>query len=105
MENRRSPRYNVEAPAILRVDGRAGPFLVTVLDVSESGVRVNSPTAFVSGTLVTLTCRGSTVSGEIRYTRSVDSGFHVGILANSASDGARSESGEMDLTRLFKHMR
>ena len=102
IDHRRSARYQFEAPAILRVHGRPGPFLVTILDVSASGLRLSSNTAFHSGTRVTITCRGANVSGEIRYTREVEgSGFNLGFQADEASAGAMSESGEMDLTRIF----
>ncbi len=103
MERRESPqRYQVEASAVLRVIGKPGPFLVTILDVSASGVRLSSPTTFAPGTHVTITCRGASLTGEIRYARNVeDYEFHVGVRVDEASAGAMLEDGTMDLTRLF----
>lgn len=92
----------VEASAIMRVQGRVGPFLVTILDVSVAGLRLSSPTQFPDGTKVTVVCRGVTVTGEVRYSRDVGrDGFHLGILAAAASGGAVSEAGHVDLIRLF----
>jgi hypothetical protein len=103
MERRESPqRYQIEASAVLRVHGKAGPFLVTILDVSATGVRLSSPTPFTPGTMVTITCRGASMTGEIRYARNVeDYEFHVGVRVDQASEGAMLEDGSMDLTRLF----
>lgn len=97
MEKRQNPRYRVEAPAILRIEGRPGPFLVTLLDVSVSGLRLSSPVAFPPGAKVTIKCSGKEVTGEVRYARPVDtSDFHIGILAEAISG-----EGEQDLTRLL----
>lgn len=100
MQQRKNPRYQVEAPAIMRVEGR-GPFVVTVLDVSTTGVRVSSPSEFPAGTRVNITCGGAQLTGEIRYCRQVEREFNVGVLADGASAGAISETGEIDLMRLF----
>ncbi len=98
MEKRQSPRYRIEAPAILRVQGRAGPFLVTLLDVSSSGLRLSSPSAFPEGAKLTIKCLGAEVTGEVRYARPVEAGsFHIGVLAESVSG-----SGELDLVRLLR---
>lgn len=103
MERRESPqRYLVEASGVLRVDGKPGPFLVTILDVSANGIRLSSPTPFPAGTKVTITCRGASMTGEIRYARNVeDYEFHVGVRVDQASAGAMLEDGTMDLTLLF----
>jgi hypothetical protein len=97
LEQRRSPRFLIDRSAIMRVQGRPGPFLVTILDVSASGLRVSSPSEFKAGTRVTIKCRGTEVKGEIRYARAVEPGeCHVGILAEALADG-----GEVDLVRLL----
>ena len=89
-EKRQSPRYRIEAPAILRVQGRTGPFLVTLLDVSSSGLRLSSPAAFAEGAKVTIKCLGAEVTGEVRYARPVDDGsFHIGVLACQRSSRER----------------
>jgi hypothetical protein len=100
MEKRQSPRYRLEAPAILRVQGRPGPFLVTLLDVSSSGLRLSSPSAFPDGSRVTIKCLGAEITGEIRYARPVEgeaSTFNVGVLADAISGGV-----ELDLVRLLR---
>ncbi len=100
MEQRQNPRYQIEASAILRVQGRAGPFLVTLLDVSSTGLRLSSPSAFPEGSRVTIKCMGAEVTGEIRYARPVEgegSTFHIGVLADAVSGG-----GELDLVRLLR---
>ena len=98
MEKRQSPRYRIEASAIMRVEGRPGPFLVTLLDVSVSGVRLSSPVAVAAGSKVSIKCLGAEVKGEVRYARPVEgSAFHVGVLAQAVSS-----SGELDLVRLLR---
>jgi hypothetical protein len=102
MEQRQNTRHNVESPAIMRVQGRAGPFLITILDVSESGLRVSCSSAIPAGSKITIICRGATITGEIRYARNVEQyAFHLGVEADSATAEAMSE-GKVDLTILFK---
>lgn len=99
MEKRQSPRYPIEASAVLRVEGRPGPFLVTLLDVSTTGLRLSSPVAFPLGARVTIKCLRREVSGEVRYSRPVEgSTFHIGVLADSVSGGAE----DLDLVSLFR---
>lgn len=101
MEKRQSPRYRIEAPGILRVQGRPGPFLVTLLDVSVAGLRLSSPTAFPAGSKVTIKSLGVEVAGEVRYSRLVEgAAFHIGILAGNVSG-----SEDLDLVRLFRRTR
>src|SRR5580704_3470543 len=101
MDKRLSPRYQIEASAIMRVQGRSGPFLVTLLDVSTTGLRLSSPAAFAPGSKVTIKCLGTEVTGEIRYSRPVEGpAFHIGVLAEAVSGG-----GEVDLVRLLRQPR
>jgi hypothetical protein len=98
MEKRQNPRYRIEASAILRVEGRPGPFLVTLLDVSVSGLRLSSPTAFPEGSKVVIKSLGAEVWGEIRYARLMEAAdFHLGVEAEKVGGG-----GELDLVRLFR---
>ncbi len=78
----------------MRVEGiRGGIYLITVLDVSKSGLRINCSTSLTTGTRVEVRCRGASVPGEIRYARDVGQNeFHLGVEATS----------EMDLTQLFQ---
>jgi hypothetical protein len=104
LENRRHDRYQVQAAGILRVEGAAGNvFLVTLLDVSKEGFRSSCSKAFPTGTMVELDCRGVKIKGEIRYATSfgVDQ-YYLGVAAKSASGGAISQAGELDLTLLFR---
>ena len=97
MEQRRSPRHQIEAPAIMRLDGRSGPLLVTLLDVSATGLRVSAPSALPSGAKVTIKCNGVEVKGEIRYSREIDGPkYHIGVLVDTAT-----EEGELDLVALL----
>jgi PilZ domain len=100
MEKRQNPRYEIEAPAVLRVEGLPGSFLVTLLDVSAAGLRLSAPVALPQGAKVGIRCLGRQMSGEIRYSRPMeDSRFHIGVLVESVSGGA----GELDLVSLFRH--
>ena len=103
MDQRTSPRYQVTVPAIMRVNGVPGPYLVRILDVSTSGVRVTSPIALSPGAKISLRCAGVgiagaglEITGEVRYSRPVERGeFHVGVLAETVSGD------EKDLVRLL----
>ena len=100
MEKRQYPRYSIEAPAVLHVEGRPGPFLVSLLDVSATGLRLSSPVPLPQGTKVGIKFLSREVSGEIRYSRRMeDSSFHIGVLLESAFSSAE----ERDLVSLFRH--
>jgi hypothetical protein len=83
-------------------DVRGGVYLITVLNVSKTGLQINCPTALAAGTRVEIRCRGTAILGEVRYARDVGTHeFHLGILADSAA-GATPETGGLDLTLLFR---
>jgi hypothetical protein len=99
MEKRQNPRYPIEAPAVLHVEGRPGPLLVTLLDVSSAGLRLSSPVALPQGTKVGIKCLSRQMSGEIRYSRPMEaSGFNIGVQVESVSGS----TGEFDLVSLFR---
>jgi PilZ domain-containing protein len=101
-EQRRHTRDRVEAPAIMHIEGSPVAFLVTVLDVSKSGLRVSCSTAASAGKKVTVNFRGAIVSGEARYCRGISANdFNIGIEAASGSADLVSESGELDVTLMF----
>jgi hypothetical protein len=101
-EQRKHTRDKVEAPAIMHIEGSPVAFLVTVLDVSKSGLRVSCSTAASAGKKVTVNFRGAIVSGEARYCRGISANdFNIGIEAASGSAELVSESGELDVTLMF----
>jgi len=103
VEQRRHVRENSAAPAILRVDGHVGGFLITILDFSKSGVRVSCSSPVVEGRRVSIVYRGKNLTGIARYCRPVRSDeFHIGIEADGGSPDLISESGELDLTPMFR---
>ncbi len=84
------------------VDEVGGAFVITILDVSASGMRVASSRALSEGSRVVVKYRQEEVIGVIRYARGVGRGeFHLGIEAEVVTHGAENEQGEIDLTRLF----
>ena len=103
MDKRQSFRFPIEASAIMRVQGKPGPFLVTILDVSSSGIRVSASTVFPPGTNVTIAYRKTEMMGQIRYSRRVEGNeIHVGIQVDAVAGAlAESENGELDLVRVF----
>jgi hypothetical protein len=102
MDQRQNTRFKVEASAIMRVQGVPGPFLVTILDVSTSGLRISSSGAFPSGTGVTLTFRKTEMRGQIRYSRPFGGQSHLGVQVDIVTGSlAQAENGEVDLLRLF----
>jgi hypothetical protein len=80
----------------MRIAGvRGGIYLITVLDVSKSGLQVSCSAAFATGTRVEVRCRGVRVAGEVRYSREVlPQEIHLGIAADASE--------EMDLAQLFR---
>ena len=104
-QRRRHERFAFEKPGILRLEKvHGGLYLITVLDLSKSGLRVNSPKAVARETRVEVQCLGRRVSGVVRYTREVGPReFHVGIEADRAeSNGTVWSAGTLDLTDLFR---
>jgi hypothetical protein len=81
----------------MRVQGRPGPFLVTLLDISATGFRFSSPTALPAGARVTIKCLGAEIAGEVRYARPMEGVFHIGVLAENLPD-----TNAQDLVKLFR---
>lgn len=103
LRQRRHDRFVVETPGILRIQNtRGGIYVITVLDVSKSGLRINCSTALPYGSRVEVKCKNAKVFGEVRYTREVGYEYHVGIeadLVEAPLDAV--PSAEFDLTTLF----
>ncbi len=104
VENRRHARYELEEPGFLRVmpqPGEAthvGAFVITILDVSQQGLRIRSSRPLPDGTSVEIRCRGKRIVGEVRYARGMNEAeVHMGVRADSV-DGL---SEDVDLTLLF----
>lgn len=96
---RREMRTPVDAAALVRVAGADLPRDVTVLDVSQSGLRMRCQTALQMGTRVELLYRDATISGEVRYSREVGPDeFNMGISVDGV---IREGSVETGLAALF----
>jgi len=79
-----------------------GAFVITILDVSASGMRVASSRALDIGARVVVKYRQSEISGVIRYARGVGRGeFHLGIEVEVVTNAPMGMQGEIDLTLLF----
>lgn len=73
-EIRLDERFEVRIPATLRVSDGIGPlYMIEIVDVSRSGLRLRSERGVPPGTRVEINCRGQSISGEVRYCR------HVGL--------------------------
>jgi hypothetical protein len=105
LQQRRHERYVVHTPGVLRLVGiRGGVYVITVLDVSKSGLCINCPMGVPQGTRVEVKCHGTMVSGTVRYAREVGSEFHVGIEADLAEAPAGTPPiSELDLTPLLRN--
>jgi hypothetical protein len=102
MDLRKDTRHPVKEPCTLRVQGYEGVFLVTVLDVSRSGVRLSTSAHLIPGTSIELICQGVPIAAEVRYVRNTGKDeYHVGVLAQPHSPGPRARDGSLDLTLLF----
>ena len=95
------PRFTVRIPCSLRTSGTSGHAVAaTIVDVSRSGIRLQSPRPVARGTLVEVTCVAAHISGEVRYSREVSSDeFYIGVLAD-ANTHVPGQSGDLDLTVL-----
>jgi len=95
-ERRRHDRYTVGEPAILRIIGvKGGVYLITVIDVSKSGLRLSCSVSLAPGTRVEVRWRGARIEGEVRYAREVQAHeFHLGMAADVGED--------QDLTLLYR---
>ena len=103
IEQRRHERHVVEMPGLLRLhETRGGIYAVTLLDVSQSGLRVSCPRSIPSGWRVEVSCRNVTIVGIVRYARDVGDEIHLGIEADPAETAVnKSKVTELDLTSLF----
>jgi PilZ domain len=79
-ERRREARYPTQDPVELEVLSDPGePIYGTVLDVSRSGLRIAVRQRIDRGEQLKVKLHRNVIVGEVRYCRSVPSGFHVGV--------------------------
>src|SRR5277367_2296851 len=79
-ERRREARYPTQDPVELEVLSDPGePIYGTVLDVSRSGLRIALRQRIDRGEQLKVKLHRNVIVGEVRYCRSVPSGFHVGV--------------------------
>jgi len=98
-DNRRHRRFELEEPAFMRLLGPpGGAFVITILDISEQGLRARCSRALPEGTPIEIRCRKTMIIGEIRYARTIDaSEVHLGIQATSVTG----KGSDFKLTLLF----
>jgi hypothetical protein len=105
LEKRREARYPTNDPAELEVvNGGAGQFSATVLDVSRSGLRLKLDSSINRGTEVKITLqRNIVIYGQIRYCRPFDGSFDAGVLIQDMAQncGQPSPHIEDDLLSLY----
>ena len=82
-------RYMVNVAGALQVEGLATDvYVITVLDISRSDLRVSCPISVPAGSRVTVTACQANIIGEVRYTREVGPNeFWLGIKADKGADG------------------
>ncbi len=79
-ERRREARYPTHDPVELEVQSNPGePIYGTVLDVSRSGLRIALRQRMDRGELLKVKLHRNVIVGEVRYCRSVQGAFHVGV--------------------------
>jgi hypothetical protein len=101
---RSEPRNPVNVGALLRLEARREQlFSVTILDVSQKGLRVRCSSAPPQLTRVEVTWDDVVAAGTVRYAREVTSGgYNIGISVDSVTAGdTRSDGEELDLTMLL----
>jgi hypothetical protein len=101
VSQRKDPRNSVSVGALMHTEGRS--LVVTILDISRTGLRVRCPIAVPALTSVEITWGEITVGGTIRYAREVEANeYNLGISADvlSTADGPADMEG-LDLNSLF----
>jgi anti-sigma factor RsiW len=80
-ELRQEPRFPTEAPAVLRFINpvRDDRLPAQVLDVSRSGLKIETRELISPGTLVLIRVRRMQIFGEVRYGICSETGFRAGI--------------------------
>ena len=107
-QRRDHDRYVVEIPCLLRVQEihggtHRGTYGVTVLDLSQAGLRVSCPRTLPSGSRVEITFLSAKIIGTVRYARDVEREFYLGIEADSVETPTeRLTAPELDLITLFQ---
>lgn len=77
-------RFSVDLGGVLQVKGSGiAIYVVTVRDISKSGLRVSCPASLPDGTRVEVACCDTIIAGEVRYSREVFADdFYIGIKAD-----------------------
>lgn len=102
-EQRRHDRYQVEIPGVLRVqETRGGIYMVTVLDISKSGLRLCCPKLVPPGNRVEVKCQNTKVLGTVKYAREVGYEWNLGIEADAVANESGGLAGaQVDLISMF----
>jgi PilZ domain len=81
-ENRKSVRVPTDDPAFLTVlhPEPSGRIDTRVLDISKQGLRLAIPRELMKGAVIQVRLRDLFILAEVRYCRSVKTGFHAGVL-------------------------
>jgi hypothetical protein len=82
-------RFTVEVAGVLQLgDVKSAVYVVTVLDVSRSGLRVCCPVPVATGSRAEVSCCDTVIAGEVRYCREdAANEFYVGIKADQGAEG------------------
>ena len=97
MDNRRSePRYLVNEDALVWDLHRmkAGYGVATIVDVSRSGMRLESDRRLVQGSHVAVDFRGMIICGSVQYCTSSGKQFALGIHISDLLDPIVGEAAE-----------
>ena len=80
-------RFTVEVGGVLQVEGSASSvYVITVRDISKSGLRVSCPVGLREGIRVEVDCCQTRIEGEVRYCQEVFADdFCIGIKADRSN--------------------
>jgi len=82
-EKRKEPRVRVSFPGRLKlldpVTSVGPPHDVLVIEISRSGLKVQTPRYLIPNTLVQIHFNGSATLGKVRYCTRTGSGYDAGI--------------------------
>jgi hypothetical protein len=96
VEKRATPRQNVTGKATLQVlgatpSGNGEPLEVGIVDMSEQGMRLESPCAVDAGQAVKVEAGDAMFLGEVCYCAAMEgAGYYVGVVTTQCLSGLRS---------------
>jgi len=99
VERRQDPRFPAELSGLLTpLSGPVSRVPILIGDISEGGIRFETPEALDCGSFIVVEIEDSTLVGEVKYCNPSARGYSTGVLVE------RVLMGESPLSRLIESM-